>query len=260
MTANEPVQQRWKCTVEYDGRAFFGWQRQEDNGPTVQGVIEDAIYAFCQQRVTVHVAGRTDSGVHATGQVCHFDLTDRPVSAYDLAKALNALVRPHPVAVIRTEAVDQDFHARFAAKNKLYTYRVLNRQAPPAIELGRFWHHRRPLNIDAMREGARHLIGFHDFTTFRDSECQAKSPEKTLDRLEIETVPYDAHEGVEIRIHAEARSFLHHQVRNMVGTLLMVGDNKWQPDDVKTALEARDRTKGGPTAPSDGLYLVRVDY
>lgn len=252
--------QRWKLTVEYDGSKFFGWQRQDDNAPTVQGVIEDAIFSYCQQRITVNVAGRTDAGVHATGQICHFDLENRPVSPFDLAKGLNALVRPHRVSIIKAEEVPSEFHSRFDAKNKLYTYRIINRSAPPAIELGRAWHHRRPLNIEAMREGAKYLLGNHDFTTFRDSDCQAKSPIKTLDRLDIETLPYDAHGGIEIRIHAEAKSFLHHQVRNMAGTLQMVGDNKWQPIDVKTALEARDRTKGGPTAPSDGLYLVRVDY
>jgi tRNA pseudouridine38-40 synthase len=252
--------QRWKCIVEYDGSAFCGWQRQEDNGPTVQGVLEDALYAFCQQRITVHAAGRTDAGVHARGQVCHFDLEDRPISEIDLIKAFTALVRPHRVAVVQAQIVAPDFHARFAAKNKLYTYRILNRQAPAAIESGRMWHHRRLLDVDLMREAARHLLGHHDFTSFRDSACQAKSPVKTLDRLDIEVVPYDEYDGRELRIHVQGRSFLHHQVRIMAGTLLMVGDHKWAPIDVKTALEARDRTKGGPTAPSDGLYLVRVDY
>lgn len=252
--------QRWKLTVEYDGSKFFGWQRQGDNAPTVQEVLEDAVFAYCQQRITINVAGRTDAGVHATGQICHFDLENRDVSGFDLAKALNALVRPHRVSIIKAEEVHAEFHARFDAKNKLYTYRIINRSAPPAIDLGRAWHHRRTLNVDAMREAAQYLLGNHDFTTFRDSDCQAKSPIKTLDRLDIETLPYDAHGGIEIRIHAEAKSFLHHQVRNMAGTLQMVGDNKWQPIDVKTALEAKDRTKGGPTAPSDGLYLIRVDY
>lgn len=252
--------QRWKLTLEYDGSKFFGWQRQNDISPTVQEVLEDAVYAFCQQRVTAHVAGRTDAGVHALGQVCHFDLVDRPVTPFDLQKALTALVRPHPVAIVTAQEVRSEFQSRFDATNKLYTYRVLNRAAEPAVEKGRMWHHRRPLNVDAMREAAKHLLGHHDFTTFRDSDCQAKSPMKTLDRLDIESVPYDAHGGVEIKFHAQARSFLHHQVRNMVGTLMMVGDNKWKPLDVKTALEAKDRTKGGPTAPADGLYLVRVDY
>ncbi len=252
--------QRWKLTVEYNGAKFFGWQRQDDNAPTVQQVLEDAVFAFCQQRITIHVAGRTDAGVHAAAQICHFDLEDRPVTPYDLIKAINALSRPHAVAVLKAEETDPEFHARFAAKNKLYTYRVLNRLAPPVLEQGRMWHHRRELNVDAMRNAAKFLLGHHDFTTFRDSDCQAKSPEKTLDRLDIEVLPYDAHGGRELRFHAEAKSFLHHQVRNMVGTLMQVGDNKWTPEDVKTALDARDRRAGGPTAPADGLYLIRVDY
>jgi len=252
--------QRWKLTIEYDGSRFHGWQRQLDASPTVQNVLEDAVKSFCNQDVTMNVAGRTDAGVHAVGQVAHFDLVDRPVTGFDLTKALNALVRPHAVSILQAQEAPPEFQARYDARNKLYTYRVINRQGPPAIDKGRAWHHRRPLNVETMRAAARILLGNHDFTTFRDSDCQAKSPIKTLDRLDIETVPYDAHGGVEIRFHAEARSFLHHQVRNMVGTLMMVGDNKWTPDDVKTALEARDRTKGGPTAPSDGLYLVRVDY
>lgn len=252
--------QRWKLTVEYDGSKFSGWQRQTDAFTCVQQVLEDAVFSFCGQRLTINVAGRTDAGVHAVGQVCHFDLADRPVTPTDLCKAINALVRPHPVSVIKAEEVPDEFQSRFGAKNKLYTYRLINRPAPPAVELGRAWHYRRTLNVAAMCEAAKHLLGKHDFSTFRDSHCQAKSPEKTVDRLDIETLPYDAHGGIEIRFHAEARSFLHHQVRNMVGTLSLVGDNKWQPIDVKTALEARDRTKGGPTAPSDGLYLIRVDY
>lgn len=251
--------QRWKLTLEYDGAKFFGWQRQDDV-TTVQGSLEDAVFAFCGQRVTIHVAGRTDAGVHAVGQVCHFDLADRNMNGLELAKAINALVRPHRVSVIKADEVPESFHARFDAKNKLYTYRIINRPAPPAIDLGRAWHHRRPLDENKMREAAKHLLGKHDFTTFRDSACQAKSPEKTLDRLDIEVRDYDAHGGREILFHAEARSFLHHQVRNMIGTLMMVGDNKWTPADVKTALEAKDRTKGGPTAPSDGLTLIRVDY
>lgn len=252
--------QRWKLTVEYDGSAFYGWQRQEESVRSVQQTLEDAVFSYCGQRLTLHVAGRTDAGVHARAQVCHLDLGDRPVSGLDFCKALNALVRPHPVSILQAQEVPQDFHARFSAKGKLYTYRVINRQGPPALDRGRAWHHRRPLNVDAMREAAKYLLGKHDFTTFRDSACQAKSPEKTLDALDIETLPYDNQGGVEIRFHAQARSFLHHQVRNMVGTLMMVGDNKWQPIDVRTALHAKDRTKGGPTAPAEGLYLMQVDY
>lgn len=252
---------RWKLIIEYDGQSFAGWQRQE-NAPSVQQAVEDAITKFCQQELRLHAAGRTDAGVHARGQVAHFDLDygDRPLSGYELAKALNYHLGDHAVSVVTAESVSDEFHARFDAVNKLYTYRIANRPARPAIDSGRVWHVKRPLNVDAMREGAKYLIGHHDFTTFRDSECQAKTPLRTLDRLDIESGPYDGQGGVDIRIHAEARSFLHHQVRNMVGTLSLVGEGKWAPADIATALAAKDRTKGGPTAPSDGLYLVRIDY
>jgi tRNA pseudouridine38-40 synthase len=254
--------QRWKITVEYDGRPFSGWQRQESGIASVQLAIEDAIHKFCQQRITIHVAGRTDAGVHGRGQVAHFDLDygDRKLTAYDLAKAINAHLRPQPVAILRAEPVDAEFHARFSAINKLYTYRLISRSAHTTIDEGFAWQTWRQFDIDAMRAGAKHLLGQHDFTTFRDSECQSKSPVKTLDRLDIESFDYDGFGGKEIRFHVEGRSFLHHQVRNMVGTLALVGEGKWQPDDIRSALEQRDRTKGGPTAPSDGLYLMRVDY
>ncbi len=253
---------RWKLTIEYDGRAYSGWQRQGEGVPSVQVAIEDAFFGFCQQRLTITVAGRTDAGVHARGQVAHVDLDygDRPLVGEDLAKALNAHLRPQGVAILKAEVVSEDFHARFSAFNKLYTYRLVNRPAPPTLDDGRAWHIRRDLDVGVMRAAAIHLVGHHDFTTFRDSACQAKTPERTLDRLDIEVHPYDGFGGREILIHTEARSFLHHQVRNMVGTLALVGDHKWMPDQVKTALEARDRTKGGPTAPADGLYLMRVDY
>lgn len=252
------MQRRWKITLEYDGSAYAGWQRQESGVPSVQLAVEDAIEAFCQQRLTIHVAGRTDAGVHARGQVAHLDLDygDRPLEGYTLAMALNAQLKlaGHRVAVLRADAVADDFHARFSATNKLYCYRIINRMAPPVLEGGLVWHIRKPLDVAAMRAGAAYLIGHHDFTTFRDSECQAKSPMKTLDRFDIET------DGDEIRCMVEGRSFLHHQVRNMVGTLERVGTGKWQPEDIRTALEQRDRTKGGQTAPADGLYLMRVDY
>ena len=256
------MMRRWILTIEYHGGGFSGWQRQEESTPSVQQALEDAIFAFCQQRVTLHVAGRTDAGVHAKGQVAHFDLDygDRPLEGPVLAKALNALIRPHLVSVIEAREATGDFHARFKARNKLYTYRIINRPAPPAVESGMAWHIRRELNVQAMREAAKFLVGAHDFTTFRASLCQAKSPHKTLERFEVETNNYDTFGGLEILIHAEARSFLHHQVRNMVGTLALVGDNKWTPEDVRVALEARDRTKGGPKAPAEGLYLMRVDY
>lgn len=252
---------RWKLTIEYDGHAFRGWQRQEEGVPTVQQAIEDALFGFCQQRLTVTVAGRTDAGVHAYGQVAHVDIDygARPLDGFHLAKALNAHLPP-TVAVNQAEIVRADFNARFDAKNKLYIYRIINRPAKPALEQGRAWHVKRQLDVAAMNEAARHLLGHHDFSTFRDSDCQAKSPLRTLDRLEIEERPYAGDGARELLFHAEARSFLHHQVRNMVGTLSLVGDGKWPAAQVQEALTARDRTKGGPTAPADGLYLMRVDY
>jgi tRNA pseudouridine38-40 synthase len=252
---------RWKLTIEYDGGGFSGLQRQEPGVPSVQQAIEDAFFGFCQQRLTLTVAGRTDAGVHARAQVAHVDLDygERLLSGGDLAKAVNAHLRPQAISVINAEIMPADFHARFSATNKLYTYLILNRPAPPALETGHVWHVRRPLDVDAMNAAAKHLLGHHDFSTFRDTACQAKTPDRTLDRLDVETRDYDGG-GREILIHAEARSFLHHMVRNIVGTLSLVGDHKWTPAQVKEALELRDRTKGGPTAPSDGLYLMRVDY
>ncbi len=252
---------RWKLIIEYKGTDYCGWQRQE-SVPSVQQAIEEAITGFCQQDIRIHVAGRTDAGVHARGQVAHFDLDygARALNGFDLAKAINAHLGSHTVSIIAAEEVDPEFHARFQATNKLYTYRILNRPAFPALEDGLVWHCKKPLDVSAMADAADVLLGHHDFTTFRDSQCQAKSPEKTLDRLDVEARPYDDHGGVEILFHAEGRSFLHHQVRNMVGTLVLVGEGKWSKADIKAALEARDRTKGGPTAPPDGLYLVRVDY
>lgn len=253
--------QRWKLTIEYQGTAYAGWQRQEDGVPSVQQAIEESIQAFCQQDCRLHVAGRTDAGVHAAGQVAHFDLDygDRPLTGYDLTKALNAHLRGHKIAILQAEKVGEDFHARYGAVGKLYTYRLLNRLAPPTYDANLVWHWRRPLDVDAMRAGARYLLGHHDFTTFRAQECQAKSPEKTLDRLDIDVVNLHG-DDCELRFLVEARSFLHHQVRNMVGTLMLVGDGKWVPNDVRLALEARDRAKGGPTAPPDGLSLTAVYY
>lgn len=249
--------QRWKLTIEYRGSSFSGWQRQEDGVSSVQQTIEEALFAFCQQDIRLHVAGRTDAGVHAAGQVAHFDLDygDRPLDGFNLCKALNAHLVGKAVSILAAEPVSQDFHARFTAKDKLYTYKILNRQAPAALNEGLVWHIRRPLNVTAMQEGANYLLGHHDFTTFRAAECQAKSPLKTLDRLVVTAVTAE-----DIQIHAEARSFLHHQVRNMVGTLVLVGEGKWTPLDVKTALEAKDRARGGRTAPADGLYLIDVRY
>lgn len=257
---------RWKLTIEYQGTPYAGWQRQE-NVPSVQQAIEEALTAFCQQDIRLHVAGRTDAGVHARGQVAHFDLdyrdrddAPRALSGFELMKALNAHLRPQPVAIIAAEKVDPEFHARFHATNKLYTYRIVNRPAFPALERDNVWHFKKPLDAAAMHDAAQVLLGHHDFTTFRDSQCQAKSPMKKLDRLDVEQRPYDHADGMEILIHAEGRSFLHHQVRNMVGTLALVGEGKWTKDDIHTALLAKDRTAGGPTAPADGLYLMRIDY
>lgn len=248
---------RWKLTIEYDGAPYSGWQYQ-DHVRSVQGEIEKAITAFCQQEIRIHVAGRTDAGVHARGQVAHFDLDygDRILTGHDLAKAVNAHLRlaKNTVAILKAEEVGEDFHARFSARNKFYLYRIINRAAPLTLERGKAWQVRRPLDVRAMQHAAKVLLGEHDFTTFRDSECQAKSPIKTLDRLDI------VRAGDTIEFAVEGRSFLHHQVRNMVGTLSHVGEGKWTMQDVASALAAKDRTKGGVTAPSDGLYLMRVDY
>jgi tRNA pseudouridine38-40 synthase len=256
------MQQRWKLTIEYNGGPYAGWQRQEAGIRSVQGAIESAIRGFCQQDITVFVAGRTDAGVHARGQVAHFDLDygERALSGHDLCMALNAHLRGEDVGVLAAEPAGSDFHARFSAVNKLYRYRILCRTAPPVLERGRVWMVRRGLDAAAMHAAAQRLLGTHDFSTFRDAQCQAKGPVKTLDRLDVTAHAYDGAGGVEIRVETEARSFLHHQVRNMVGTLALVGEGKWTADDVSRALDARDRTKGGITAPADGLYLMRVDY
>ena len=243
---------RYRLTLEYDGRPFVGWQRQT-NGPSVQQAVEEAIHAFCCETVRVQCAGRTDAGVHALGQVAHVDLEREPPPD-KLRDAVNYHLKPQPVAVLEAEVAPPDFNARTSAIGRSYRYRIVNRRAPLALETGRAWHVIRPLDAAAMHEAARELVGHHDFTSFRASECQAKSPVKTLDRLDVTRM------GEEIEIAAEARSFLHHQVRNMVGTLKLVGEGKWRAADVGRALEARDRSAAGPTAPADGLYLVAVRY
>ncbi|MGE4219018.1 MAG: tRNA pseudouridine(38-40) synthase TruA [Alphaproteobacteria bacterium] len=243
---------RWRLTVEYDGGPFVGWQRQA-NGLSVQEALETAIHAFCGETVTVHGAGRTDAGVHALGQVAHIDLA-RPTTARAVRDAINFHLRPHPVAVLEAESTADDFHARFSATGRAYLYRILNRRAPPALDTGRVWPVAAALNAEAMHEAAQFLIGRHDFSSFRAAGCQAESPLRTLDRLDV------SRRGEEIHVTAEARSFLHNQVRIMVGTLRAVGEGSWNASDVAIALAACDRTAAGPTAPPDGLYLTRVDY
>jgi tRNA pseudouridine38-40 synthase len=243
---------RYKLTIEYDGTGLVGWQRQR-NGLSVQGALETAITSFCGERTTIHGAGRTDAGVHALAQTAHLDLT-RAVAPEVLRSAVNHHLRPAAISVLAAEAAPDEFDARLSATGRLYLYRILNRRAPPALDRGRVWQVAPLLDVEAMREGARHLIGHHDFSTFRDSLCQAKSPLKTLDALELRR------SGEEIHIEARARSFLHHQVRNMAGTLKLVGLGRWHPGDVARALAARDRRAGGPTAPPEGLYLVEICY
>jgi tRNA pseudouridine38-40 synthase len=243
---------RYKLTIEYDGTGLVGWQRQA-NGLSVQEALETAITRFCGEHLTVHGAGRTDAGVHALGQRAHLDLP-KTVEPDVLRSAINHHLRPAAISVLAAEIAPEDFDARLSATGRVYLYRILNRRAPPALERGRVWHVPSPLGLAAMQEGARHLVGHHDFTTFRDSLCQAKSPLKTLDVLELHRA------GDEIHIEARARSFLHHQVRNMAGTLKLVGLGRWHPDDVARALAACDRRAGGPTAPAAGLCLVEVRY
>ena len=243
---------RYKLTIEYDGTGLVGWQRQA-NGLSVQEALESAFERFCGERLTVFGAGRTDAGVHALAQVAHVDLA-READPEVIRSAINHHLRPHAISVIEATPAPPGFDARLSARNRRYLYRILNRRAPPALQRGRVWHVAPPLNPAAMQEGARHLVGHHDFSTFRDSLCQAKSPVKTLDVLDVTT------DGEEIHIAARARSFLHHQVRNMAGTLKLVGLGQWSPEDVATALAARDRRAGGPTAPAEGLALVAVEY
>jgi tRNA pseudouridine38-40 synthase len=239
-------------TIEYDGGPFSGWQRQ-DNADSVQARIEDAAAAFLLAPVAVAGAGRTDSGVHATAQTAHLDVPDK-FTANRVMEALNAHLARTPISIRHAVEVPAEFHARFSAIGRRYLYRILPRRQPPALDAGRVWHHKHRLDPEVMASAAKHLLGRHDFTSFRASQCQAESPLRTLDRLDVEKV------GDEIHIHAEARSFLHHQVRNITGTLALVGTGKWHADDVKSALAACDRSAAGPTAPPEGLYLVGVDY
>jgi len=243
---------RYKLIVEYHGAPFSGWQIQ-DNGPSVQGALENAVKAICGEEIRVHGAGRTDAGVHALGQVAHCDIA-KPFAPGRLRDGLNAHLRPLPIGVLSAEIVPDNFEARFSAKKRHYLYRIANRRANLALDVGRAWRLPRPLDTDAMHLAAQRLVGKHDFTTFRDSECQAKSPEKTLDQLDV------ARDGDAVNILTSARSFLHSQVRSMVGSLVWVGEGRWDADDLSAALAARNRAACGPVAPPQGLYLVRVDY
>ncbi len=246
--------QRYKITVEYDGSDLLGWQKQLD-GPSVQEFLEKAVCAFCQEETEVYGAGRTDAGVHALAQVAHFDL-NREVDPFRLQEAMNAHLRnmEAPVAVLKAEKAAADFHARYSAVGRAYIYRITTRRAPLVLDKNRSWAVPVPLDLEKMREGAKYLLGHHDFTSFRAVKCQAKSPLKTLDKLDIRR------EGENIFLEVEARSFLHHQVRNMAGTLKMVGDGHLRPEDIKTILEAKDRRAAGPTAPACGLYLSKIIY
>jgi len=243
---------RYRLLIEYDGRPYHGFQLQLGQ-PSVQGALERALTAFCGETVRVVAAGRTDTGVHALGQVIHIDLTKdwRPEVVRD---ALNAHLVPEPVTVLEAKIAPPEFHARFSATGRRYLYRILNRHSPPALERGRMWHVKRPVELDAMHAAAQALVGQHDFTTFRDMACQAKSPIKTLDAARI------WREGEAVLFDFSARSFLHRQVRSMTGSLVEVGLGRWSADDLKAALEARDRKACGPVAPPDGLYLVEVGY
>ena len=243
---------RWRLTVEYDGGPFMGWQRQ-DHGPSVQQTLEDAIERMTGERAAFTAAGRTDAGVHALAMPVHVDVT-KALTAHRLREGLNALVRPQPVSVLEAEEVANDWHARFSCTGRRYLYRILNRRAPPALDRGRAWHIAVPLDADAMQAGAAMLIGRHDFTTFRSAQCQSDSPVKTLDQLDVRR------EGDEILVEAAARSFLHHQVRSMVGCLALVGRGHWRPEDMGKALDARDRAALGLNAPPHGLYFAGASY
>lgn len=243
---------RYRLLLEYDGRGFVGWQRQE-NGYSVQQALEEAVYRFCRETVTVIGAGRTDSGVHATGQAAHFDLR-RESDPDTVRDALNHHLRPHPLAVIEAAVAPEGFHARTSARERAYLYRIVNRHAPLVLDAGRAWHVRVPLDAEAMDAAGRILIGKHDFTSFRAALCQARSPVKTIDALEVRR------RGAEVSIVVRARSFLHNQVRIIAGTLRLVGEKKWSAADVEAALAARSRAAAGPTAPPEGLYLTAVRY
>lgn len=243
---------RWRVTVEYDGGPFMGWQRQ-DHGPSVQQTLEDALERMTGHGPAFVAAGRTDAGVHALAMTAHVDV-ERRLTAHRLREGLNALVRPQPVSVLEVSEAADDWHARFSCVERRYLYRILNRRAPPAVDAGRVWHIAVPLDVNAMREAALHLVGRHDFTTFRSAHCQAESPVKTLDALEV------SRDGDKVQVRAAARSFLHHQVRSIVGCLALVGRGQWSPNEMREALEARNRAALGFNAPPHGLYFVEAMY
>lgn len=243
---------KYKIIIEYDGSTTCGWQRQE-NGPSIQQFIEEAIEIFAKEKVTVHAAGRTDAGVHALGQVAHFDLKEE-YPAEIVQRAVNHFLKPNPIIIIECNITENDFHARFSAKKRNYKYVIINRRAPSVIEINRAWHIHKKLDVGKMQEAAKFLIGYHDFTSFRALHCQAASPLKTIDEINI------YQEDNKIFFTLRATSFLHHMVRNIVGSLAQVGMNKWKIEDIKTALEAKDRSKAGPTAPAHGLYFTKVEY
>lgn len=243
---------RFALTIEYDGRPFMGWQHQ-DHGPSVQQAVEEAISAITQRQVRVFAAGRTDAGVHALAMRAHFDLETK-LTAFRLMEGINAALRPHPVAILKLEKVSDEWHARFSCIGRRYMYKITNRRAPLTLDKGQSWQVIRPLDSATMHEAAQLLVGQHDFTTFRSAHCQAQSPVKTLDSITVTRF------GQEIEVDVAARSFLHHQVRSMVGSLAMVGEGKWSADDLKNALAAKDRQALGYNAPPDGLFFVEAIY
>lgn len=243
---------RFKCIIEYDGTGLAGWQRQPDQ-PTVQGHLETALRRITGESVEIHASGRTDAGVHARGQVIHFDVEEIE-DADKLMGSINFFLRPNAIVIVSIEEVDEDFHARFSAKMRHYCYHIINRRAPLVLDRKRAWHVAVPLDIQAMQEAASYLEGHHDFSSFRDAECQAKSPEKTLTSLTL------TKEGELLSIHASAPSFLHHMVRNLTGTLKYVGEGRFTPGEVKQILAAKHRPAAGPTAPAEGLYFMKVEY
>lgn len=243
---------RFRLTIEFDGRPYMGWQRQA-HGPSVQAALEDAVFGITGETAVVHAAGRTDAGVHGLAMAAHVDIA-KPLTPFRLREALNARLRPHPIAVLAVEAVADDWHARFSCLGRAYEYRIINRRAPLTFEKGLAWHVPHPLDAEAMHHAAQVLVGLHDFTTFRSVHCQAASPIKSLERLDVRRA------GERILCSVAARSFLHHQVRSMVGCLMLVGKGAWAMDDLDAALKAKERAALGFNAPPDGLYFVRADY